>query len=272
MNARIFTIFLCLLLSACTTEKPPVQLRAHTVEIAEGQSVVIRLNEGVVTVRGGEDGQVRVGGQTLSPDQTEYNVTTLNDQIQIIANYTGKRSSDPPVHLEVSVPNNVALTIETDSSSIVIREYAGELEAASISGNIFVEDVHGDITLRSNRGNVEVQDSVGEISVVGNYGLLALDNAQGHIGVSTIMGNVVFSGSILMGDDVRLEADHGAVSVHLSADSALGIQVRSTSGDVACMLPGVSSTTRTCDGTFGVGDGKLFIRTVSGAVTVQSLP
>jgi hypothetical protein len=269
---KIVTILLCLFLSACGIEKPHVTLPVHTTQIIEGQSVLIRLNTGVVTIRGGEEGQVSVTGQTLSPDQTEYNMTTINDQIQIVVNYAGKRSSDPPVYLEVSVPNNTALTIETDSASITVREYTGNLEASSISGDILVDDVHGGIVLRSNRGDVTAQDSSGRISVVGNYGLLALENAQGDIGVSTIMGNAVFSGSILMGDNVRLETDHGAVSVHLNTDSALSIEVSSTSGDVACMLPDIISSARTCEGTINSGGGALSIRTVSGAVTVQSLP
>lgn len=269
---KIIAILLCLLLSACAAENLPVPLPVHNTQITKGQSVSIRLNEGSVTVRGSEDGQVRVDGKTLSLDQTEYTVTTEQDQIQIVANYMGKRSSEPPVHLEVSVPNDIALIIETASASIVVREYTGELEAASVSGDILVEDVHGYITLRSNRGDVMVQDSVGRISIVGNYGLLSLDNAHGDIGVSTIMGKVVFSGSILMEDDVRLETDHGAVSVHLGADSAMDLQVRSTSGDVTCLVPGMTSTTRTCDGTMNTGGGNLSIRTVSGSVTLQLIP
>lgn len=272
MNARIIVILLCLSLSACGVENPPVQLPIHTAQVVQGQSVRIQLNEGVVTVRGGEDGQVRVEGQTLSLDQTEYTVTTVEDQIRVVAKYKEGRSASPPVHLEVSVPNNVTLAIETDAASIAVREYTGELEAASTSGDISLEGVHGNITVRSNRGDITVQDTTGAVSMVGNYGLLTLENAAGDIGVSTIMGNVMFRGSILMDDDVRLETDHGAVSVHLNADSALGIQVRSASGDVACMIPGMTSTTRTCDGEINSGGGALNIRTVSGAVTLQLIP
>lgn len=272
MNARIITIILYLLISGCRNVNSLDQLPVRTAQVVEGQSVQIYLNEGVVTVRGNTDGQVYVNGQTLSSDQTNYNITTVNDQVQITVNYKGKRSSSPPVYLEVSVPNDIALTIETDSASITVREYAGEVKAASVSGNIFIEDVQGSITMHSNRGDVRIGGSTGKISVVGNYGLLTLENAQGEIGVSTIMGNVVFNGAILTGDEVYLETDHGAVSAQLSADSALSIQVRSTSGDVACMVPGLTSTTRICDGIMNSGGGSLSIRTVSGAVMLQLLP
>ena len=108
--------------------------------------------------------------------------------------------------------------------------------------------------------------------MVGNYGLLALENARGNIGVSTIMGTIVFDGLIQADDILRLETDHGPISVNLNRSSDLTLKVRSTSGDVACMLPDVISSARTCEGTVNSGGGVLNIRTVSGTVTVQSIP
>lgn len=227
---------------------------------------------GSVTVHGGEEGHVTVAGQTLSPDQTEYNVTTVNDQIQYVFNYTGKRSSDPPVHLEIGIPNNVALTIETDSASIIVRDYTGEVEAASVSGDILIEDVQGMVTARSNRGDVTVKNNAGTISIVGNYGVLTLDGIKGDIGVSTIMGTIIFYGLIHAGDKVHLETDHGPVEAYLDAESSLTLAAQSTSGDMACMLAGINSSTRWCDGKFGAGDGALQIRTVSGAVWIRIMP
>lgn len=227
---------------------------------------------GLVTVHGGEEGHVSVAGQTLSPDQTEYNVTTVNDQIQYVIKYTGKRSSNPPIHLEIGIPNNVALTIKTDSASIIVRDYTGEVEAASVSGDILIEDVQGMVTARSNRGGVTAKNSAGIISVVGNYGLLTFDGVNGDIGVSTIMGTINFTGLIHAGDNVRLETDHGPVDVTLEADSTLTLSAQSTSGDMACMLSGINSSTRWCDGKFGAGDGALQIRTVSGAVWIRIMP
>jgi DUF4097 and DUF4098 domain-containing protein YvlB len=117
-----------------------------------------------------------------------------------------------------------------------------------------------------------VQDSSGKVSVVGNYGLLTLERISGDIGVSTIMGTVTFKGAIGAGDKVRLETDHGPVTVRLAKESTVNLKVSSTSGDVACLLPGLSTSLRSCDGKFNSGDGALTIRTVSGAVTLQLIP
>jgi len=272
MKIKKFTILLSIIFSACAAGNSPVQLPSHIVQVTEGQSILIHLNEGDVVVLGSKDRQVRVDGQTLFPYQTDYKVSSSKDQIQIIANYAGSRSANTSIRLEVSVPNHVKLKVESEFASITIRDYEGELEAISVSGDILVEDVDGVIIARSNRGDVKVRDSKGRISVVGNYGPLTLENIHGDTGVSTIMGTITFNGLILAGDAVRLETDHGPVAVNLNSDSALDLQVRSNSGDVTCLLPGIASSIRTCEGEFNSGDGALAIRTVSGAVTLQLIP
>lgn len=272
MNTQKIAILFCLFLSACTTRRVPVQLAPQVVQITEGQSIIIRLNEGEIIVVGSESEQLLVEGQTLFPNQTDYKVDSSKDQIQIIANYTGGRPSNVPIRLEVHVPNNVKLKVETEFASITVRDYEGELEVASISGDILVENVDGIVVARSNRGDVKVLHSTGKISVVGNYGLLILESVNGDIGVSTIMGTITFNGLIDTGDTVRLETDHGPVAVNLSPDSALSLQVRSNSGDVTCILPDITSSIRTCNGEVNSSGGTLTIRTVSGAVTMRLIP
>jgi DUF4097 and DUF4098 domain-containing protein YvlB len=272
MNRIIAPLFFLFLLSACRPEQASVALPAQTVNVDGGQAVLIQLKSGEILVRGGDDGQVRVEGQTISPDQTEINVETLNDQIGIFIRYTGRQSSNAQLQVEVSVPDDVPLKIETDSAAITVHDYRGRLDAESISGSILIENVNGEITAHSNRGDVQVWNSFGTMSLVGNYGLLSIGSSSGEIGVSTIMGRINFSGSIQASDAVRLETDHGPVTVSLSPNSILDFEVTSNSGDVACMLPDVSATLRTCNGVLNDGGGSLRVRTVSGAVTLQLTP
>lgn len=275
MNRKIclnFFILACFL-SACGPS--PVQyaeLESRVVDVADLQSILIRVDQGEVTVLESEDGHVEVGGQVLFVDDLEYQIDAAEEQviIKVFAHQAG--FSSLPLRLFVHIPKQLQVKVETDSASVSVRDYQGDMEVASTSGNVTIERVIGKITVRSNRGNITVRESSGDVSVVGNYGALIIQNVSGETAASTIMGNVVFGGLIQVGDVVRLETDHGSVSVNLSQDSALDIQVRSASGDVACMLPGMTSTTRTCEGEIGSGGGILSVRTVSGAVTLQSIP
>jgi DUF4097 and DUF4098 domain-containing protein YvlB len=208
----------------------------------------------------------------LFDDELEYLVNSTEKQISIKAFAGRDSSSGVPLHLVIRLPQLMQVRVETDEASVSVRGFQGDVEVASTSGDITLERVSGGMTLRSNRGNITIRESSGTVSVVGNYGALTAQNVRGDVSISTIMGNIIFGGLIEGGDFVRLETDHGSVSVNLSADSSLTVQARSTSGDMACMLPNAASSTRTCNGEIHSGDGSLYIRTVSGAVTLQLMP
>jgi DUF4097 and DUF4098 domain-containing protein YvlB len=269
----LFLISLATLIPACTPAPAQyIELDSRVVETIGAQSILIQVDYGEVTILKSESDRVEIEGQVLFADELEYQVNSTEEQITIRLFAHRDSPSRIPLQVSIHVPGQMQVKVETDKASVLVQEYQGDVEIDSISGNITVEQMTGAMTLHSNRGNITVRESLGNVSVAGNYGLLTLENTNGNIGVSTIMGAITFNGSIRNGDTVRLETDHGAVSVHLSADSALTLHVRSTSGDVACMLPNMTSTTRTCDGEINSGGGSLAIRTVSGAVTVQSLP
>jgi hypothetical protein len=268
----ILIVHLCLVPSCSSTPVQYTALESRVVDTVDIHSILIQVDDGEVTVLKSESDQVKIEGQVLFANALEYQVNVTEKQIEIKVFAHRDNSPKVPLGVVVRVPQGMQVKVETDKASVLVQEYQGELDVDSISGDITVERMTGAMTLHSNRGNITVQKSSGDISVVGNYGALTVQNTSGETAVSTIMGNIVSEGRIQADDIVRLETDHGAVSVLLSADSSLGIHVRSTSGDVACMVPGMTSTTRTCDGTMNSGGGNLSIRTVSGAVTLQLIP
>lgn len=272
LTISILILLVCLIPACIPASKQYTELESRVVDVVDSQAILIQVDHGEVVVLGTGEQQVRVGGQVLFADEMEYQVSSTEKQISIKVNAQRVGLSDMPLRVEVQVPKDLRVKVETDNASVFVSNYQGNLEVASTSGNLTVENTIGKITLRSNRGTITVRESSGVVSVVGNYGLLTLQSVSGEIAASTIMGNIAFSSLIQQGDTIRLETDHGSVSVNLKQNSALSLQVSSTSGDVTCMLPGISSSTRSCDGKIGAGDGALKIRTVSGAVALQLIP
>lgn len=268
----ILVFLVAFLLAACSTEPPSYSIQEPRVLTAAGKSISIQVDDGNITLLSSQDDQLRIEGEVLFEKDLEYSIDSSEKEIQIklISHHTNSR--DVPLRVTIHLPSQVDVKVETDHASVTARGIQGNIEVASTSGNITFEQMVGKLTLRSNRGTITVRESSGEISVVGNYGALTLQDIRGEAGASTIMGNIAFSGSIQDDDQIRLEADHGSITVHLAGNSTLGIQIRSTSGDVACMLAGVTSTARTCDGEIGSGRGSLSVRTVSGSIILQSIP
>lgn len=271
-----FALLLTLLaspVSACVaTSEGYTDLEPRVIDPVGFQSLLLQVDYGEVHLLESMDQQIHVDGQTLFADELEYAVDSTDSPISIRIFTHHNRSSSTPLRVDILLPSQLQVRVETQDASIQAQGFQGDLEITSTSGNITLEKMTGKLMLHSNRGNITVQESSGSVSVVGNYGTLTAQNVRGDVGISTIMGNVVFGGSIRGNDIVRLETDHGSVSVNLSADSDLSLQVHSTSGEVACMLPDLVSSTRTCEGQVASGNGSLSIRTVSGAVTLQMTP
>lgn len=273
MKRLISLLVLVLLAPSCgpATEQY-MQLEPRALDVPGAQPILIQVDYGEVTLFESEDGRVGVEGKVLFDEELEYQVESTEGHILIKVFVHGNRSSQTPLQVVVRLPAQRQVKVETDAASVFVQEYQGDVEISSTSGNIMVEQVTGRLTLRSNRGNITVRESSGTVGIVGNYGALTTENVRGEVSVSTIMGNIKFDGPIQGEDTVRLEADHGAISVNLSGDSAVALQVHSASGDVACMLPEMVSSARSCEGKIQSGQGSLSIRTVSGAITLQLLP
>ncbi len=261
------------LLCACSPiPEKYTELANRVVDVSGAPSVLIQVDHGELTIMQSHDSRIRIDGQVLFPNELEYVIDPTKEQILIKVTAHRDSSARVPLQLMIQLPEQMQVKVETKNAFVLAQDYEGNLEVSSTAGEIMVEHVHGSLTLRSNRGNITVQESSGDISVVGNYGALTIQNVSGETAVSTIMGNITFGGSIKVGDIVRLETDHGSVSANVNKDSALILHVRSTSGDVTCMLPDIDFSTRTCDGTMRTGEGSLSIRTVSGAVMQQLTP
>jgi hypothetical protein len=271
-TSLLLTLLASLIYACAPTPEKYTELESRVVDTVNAQSVLIQVDHGELTIMQSQDSHIRIDGKALFPDDVEYAVDATKEQIQIKVVTHRDRPSKVVLHLTIQIPEQMQVKVETENASVLAEDYQGDLEVSSTAGEITAERIHGNLTLRSNRGNITVHEISGEINVVGNYGALTVQNVSGETGVSTIMGNVVFDGLIESGDTVHLETDHGAVSVHLSADSALTLRARSTSGDVTCMLPDMVFSTRNCDGVMHSGVGSLSIRTVSGAITLQLTP
>ena len=274
MNRLMFFVLILLVFTISSCDPIPEQysqLEKRSVNTDSARSVLVQVDYGEVTILESADSQVYVEGQVLYDDELEYLVDSSGEQIKIKV-FASRDSAKAPLQVIVRVPQQMHVTVQTNTASVVAESYLGDLTLSSVAGNIDVEEADGTMTLRSNRGNITVKESSGQVGIVGNYGTLKTQDVRGELSVSTIMGNIFFDGIVQDGDQVRLETDHGPVTVNLNADSSLALKVSSTSGDVACMLRDITSTARTCTGELGSGAGSLWIRTVSGAVVIQMIP
>jgi DUF4097 and DUF4098 domain-containing protein YvlB len=272
----IGVIVACILLVACVTA-PPLNgtIERKTYILSPGQVVAVEFESGQLEIEESPDSRVTISGHYSSTSSIA--VETTQDPSELRIRLQAERapfssSKEQLVHLLVSVPSGLSLSVNTFNGEIVINGLADDVSVTTVAGNIHVNDVDGTLVLNSDRGDILVTRSRGVLRLIGSHGLLSMRDTSGIVNASSIVGSVRFTGLIKYGDSVHLETDHAPVEVQLSGNSGLRVEVKTTSGAVHCSMPGIEPMGTGCAGRFGNGEGLLSIRTVSGDVTIRPLP
>jgi hypothetical protein len=124
------------------------------------------------------------------------------------------RHVDAFIDLEVSMPAQLALSIDDGSGPITVQHVAGTVivddGSGSIdlgnTGDVEIDDGSGSITLQ-NVGAVEIDDGSGSISITGASGDVYVEDGSGPIDIRGVRGGVTVddgSGDIEI-DDVELD-------------------------------------------------------------------
>lgn len=272
----ITLILVATALSTCGQPTIPVKIVQEVVYLSQSQVIILEIESGQVTIIGGRsDGTMQINGQLMDPQRVAFFVKSSNEQVEVttpVQRRPFSGFSSPPVVLAVEVPDGYSVHVKSFDAAVTVRDFRGDLQISSVSGDLLAENVAGTIALVSGRGDITIKNATGQLRVLGEHGVLNLENVSGIIGSSTIMGTIRYLSRPMPGDTIRIEVDHGPVEIFLPSDSNLDVEIRSTSGELVCMVPGLRSTGPSCLGTVGSGGASMTVRTVSGRVTLQVSP
>jgi hypothetical protein len=267
------------MLIACSSDRnAPEQIPTQSFPLDNGEKVMIILSSGMVTLHASEESELVITGFLSYPEKTKFDISADNEHVNISAEFSRSflgRPSQTPVELDILVPNDTTLEVRTFDADVALHGIYGNVTVDSVAGDIFAEDTIGSVLLRSGRGDVTSLRNKGIVRVLGEHGYLTIEDTHGDISSSTIMGKIQIFGTPTNGDNIRLRTDHGWIRAELKPGTAVTLSIRSIHGMVYC-IPGLTSTTRTCDGLVGENteeeSGYLDISSVSGEIRIRSVP
>ena len=263
------------LLAACNQTASPVESIREEIPLSPDHTILLEIESGDVTLVGWEAEALQIEGELLDSERLNYSISASAEQV-VVTVKTNRRPlggfSSPPAVLKVQMPNDITVRVQTFDAAVTVRGLRGDLQVSSVAGDILAEEVYGTVTLASGRGDITVRQSSGQLRILGEHGTLTLQDISGTLGSSTIMGTIRYLGGPVSGDSIHLEVDHGPVEIILLTDPNLEVEIRSTSGDVTCLAPGLNIAGRTCTGTLGAGGASLSVRTVSGSISLRLSP
>ena len=266
-------VFPFLFLAACAASPcQPVTLPQQSFDPAIIKSVSVNVDGGNVVLTGNSKNAIVISGSQACAKESTLQIGSANGVLTITSTsqrHLFQNPTDSQVKISIQAPAGVPVQITTDDATTSISQYDGTLKVDSVAGDITALVLAGEAQLRSGRGDVTLKDSHGVFHVLGEHGILDIESSHGSIDSSTIMGTIQYQGAPEEGDTVHFEVDHGPVEITLGENSDLNMTATSTSGDVACMVPGITQNGRGCAGVLGKGSASFYVRTVSGAITIQ---
>lgn len=255
-----------------TNEKPTVEVRTQT---------------GRVKVKGWDQNQVGVAGQSseamkLTAEGDEQKVTIESQPLR------EKLSREEAlVNLEINVPRQATVHVKSDRGTVEVDELAGgrlmvdgvstDVDVANVQGDIDVKTVDGPIQLLSSQGRINVESISGDMKFMGvsgsefaantNSGRISFEGDFGASSPESVKpGNYVLSS---YSSSIEVIAARTA-SVHVSARSVQGmiqnnLTIRPTAeGNAFRRLPG-----RYVEGRFNAGGAILEINSFSGTIRLS---
>lgn len=183
----------------------------HRFTVKPGAAVALETFDGAVTVRSWDRSEVLVEVQKRGPDREtaealEVTATQDGNQVRVAApapkvefEYVGIGSfSGPSVSYEVSVPREVALTVNTRDGAIAVSNIQGAVVLDSGDGSIRVDRVEGELKARTGDGSIQIADVSGGAEIETGDGSIHVQGRVDALSARTRDGAVV------------IEADEGS--------------------------------------------------------------
>lgn len=275
-----------LMLFALALAGSPLHLDGDTtVQVMAGSRLEINKIEGNITIRTWNRQAVQVRPSDRSA-QLHVDVTGRRVSVDADDEDNGPYEGD----LELTVPADMALSINTQSGDVTVSGTKAELDIETVEGNIDVQGGAGVVTLHTTDGEVHLvgasgriemnsvdgeitgKDLDGEIKAESVDGSVTLDNVTASgIEATTVDGSVTVDGALKAGGRYRLGSHDGSVTLTVPSLDAT-VSVSTFSGSFESDFQVTLSSTRggkRMSFTVGSGASSIDLESFDGAIRLE---
>lgn len=190
-------------------------------------------------------------------DEMSINFEEQNNEVYIKTSMgknlnRGINISKRLIALNVKVPIDMKIMIDSDNGAIKIQNVAGDIDIESDNAAVELIDVSGNIKIDSDNGAIRLTSP--------STGNLSLESDNGLIDVSL---------SKLAGDSYNIRTDNGMIHLTLSQDIAVDLEVTVNNGKVESSFP-LERKGYIYTGSLGGGGGpRIRISTDNGMISIE---
>ena len=165
--------------------------------------------------------------------------------------------------LNINLISGDVIVEGTNAAQLVLKTVSGDIKIQGLDAEkTRTSSTSGDISIRDYTGNMDAGTISGDISMIGGK-----DNED--IYASSVSGDIYIEQDKV--SQMKIESTSGDVRVVLPEESTFYLDVNTISGDIKQDFPlkVISSGRRELEGSVGDGSERIMINTISGDVTID---
>lgn len=201
-----------------------------TVSVERGTIVDLSATDGRITVRGWDRNEVEIKAQSESG---ELQFTKSPRSVRVEGR-RGTRSRAIDVIMNVRVPLNTRVVVNTMLGDVQVLDVHGEVDAELVSGDITVRGASGRTAVTNVSGDIIVSDVDGPLRVGAMSGEISLTDVRGPVEVSSNSGDVSMRG--MTANAIQVQVVQGEITFDGTLSPTGKYEFGTHSGDVRLYL------------------------------------
>jgi hypothetical protein len=247
---------------------------------------VAQTHNGYIDITGDDVTQCSLTATITGRADTEENAKLLAEAVEIKLVPAGNRLTakiEKPeltshqridVSLDVTVPGRSGTNVTTHNGALRIRNLTGQIKGTTHNGKVTTEKISGTVELKTHNGNVTCKEVAGNTKLQTHNGSITCEDASGDIDLRTHNGSAkaFYSASAPPVCSVSMVSHNGGVSLTAPPNFSAKVEASTHNGSVNTDLPITVTgevSRKKLAGTIGKGQGKLYLETHNGSITIK---
>jgi hypothetical protein len=252
---------------------------------SEIKAVKISIPSGKVKVNGvtgnslNYEGSLLVAGGSQSEAEStmkeQWKVTTEGDTLILsldvendwLAGFQFGFTTNNP-YLNVSLPQDLAVEIDTSDGSIDASELESGLIAETSNGTMNLHDIAGTLKAHTSNGSLAAKNIDGQVELASSNGAITLDDIEGSVSAKSSNGKITVHSQIT--DNWKCTTSNGKVIIGLPAGTDARISAETSNGSLEGNVPWDHDGDNRGTAVLGSGTHLMELSTSNGSVTVDA--
>jgi len=258
---------------------------SKTYPISARADLRVSTDDGDVTIIGSDqkqiDARVTTEGYKLSSSEVRIEESQNGDHVVISVkvphfNFSFFGSRHKSIKVELHVPRDLELEVETSDGNVVAQNVAGRVHFNTGDGNVTATGVHGDIRLHTGDGHItgtnfdgtlDASTGDGNLQISGRFDSLTLKTGDGNIEAQAGGGSKVANAWTVRSGD-------GHITMRVPADLNANVDAHTGDGSITLDIPitvAGSLSHSSVHGKLNAGGGTLSISSGDGSIHLEKL-